>query len=275
MGIASVAFTQHPASSTMDTSGMDRNDLVFMATEAEEIERYDDMKHFVKALAMMHTELEPTERALVITAYKHVSGLRRQALRVVKQKLENEQAEREETIAAGEKDEERYLENLATYKVKIESELSDICTEILNLLKDDLFPHATEAESKVEYAKMQGDYYRYMCEYTDAAQRADAINSAAAFYQTAFDVSMELSPGNATRLGLCLNFSVLYYEIMGKQEEAKKMAEDALRDSSRDTADENAESIISLLEDNLMMWNTPDPGEGEGGEEIGVEDLDD
>lgn len=61
----------------MDTSGMDRNDLVFMATEAEEIERYDDMKHFVKALAMMHTELEPTERALVITAYKHVSGLRR------------------------------------------------------------------------------------------------------------------------------------------------------------------------------------------------------
>merc|ERR1711865_888165 len=124
MGIASVAFTQHPASSTMDTSGMDRNDLVFMATEAEEIERYDDMKHFVKALAMMHTELEP--------------------------------AEREETIAAGEKYEERYLENLATYKVKIESELSDICTEILNLLKDDLFPHATEAESKVEYAKMQG-----------------------------------------------------------------------------------------------------------------------
>lgn len=58
-----------------------------------------------------------------------------QALRVVKQKLENEQAEREETIAAGEKYEERYLENLATYKVKIESELSDICTEILNLLK--------------------------------------------------------------------------------------------------------------------------------------------
>jgi 14-3-3 protein epsilon len=114
--------------------------------------------------------------------------------------------------------------------------------------QDDLFPFATEAESKVEYAKMQGDYYRYMCEYTDQATREDAINNAAAFYQTAFDVSMELAPGNATRLGLCLNFSVLYYEIMGKQEEAKKMAEDALRDSNRDTADENAESIISLLE---------------------------
>jgi hypothetical protein len=34
------------------------------------------------------------------------------------------------------------------------------------------------------------------------------------------------------------------------------------------------DSLLNL-QDNLMMWNTPDPGEAEGGEEIGVEDLDD
>merc|ERR1711998_674025 len=176
--------------SQMDTSGMDRNDLVVLATEAEEIERFDDMIHFVKTLAMMHTEFQPTERALVITAYKHVSGLRRHALRTVKQKLENEQAEMEDLAQAGQQyDSAAYVENLAQYKVKIESELSDICNEILVLLKDDLLPYASEAESKVEYQKMSGDYYRYMCEYTDEATRSEVINKAAEHYQAAYEIA--------------------------------------------------------------------------------------
>lgn len=53
------------------------------------------------------------------------------------------------------------------YRKKIESELQDICEEVLNLLKDELIPNVkTVPEAKVFYMKMTGDYYRYLCEFT-------------------------------------------------------------------------------------------------------------
>ena len=42
--------------------------------------------------------------------------------------------------------------------------LREICCDVLGLLKKFLFPKATQAESKVFYLKMKGDYYRYLAE---------------------------------------------------------------------------------------------------------------
>jgi len=52
------------------------------------------------------------------------------------------------------------------YRVKIETELNEYCEDVINLLKKVLIPSSTSTpDAKVFYMKMQGDYYRYLCEF--------------------------------------------------------------------------------------------------------------
>ena len=46
------------------------------------------------------------------------------------------------------------------YREKVEKELRDICNDVLALLDKYLIAKASNAESKVFYLKMKGDYYR-------------------------------------------------------------------------------------------------------------------
>lgn len=50
--------------------------------------------------------------------------------------------------------------------MKIETELNELCEDVITLLKKTLIPSANNApDAKVFYMKMQGDYYRYLCEF--------------------------------------------------------------------------------------------------------------
>lgn len=46
------------------------------------------------------------------------------------------------------------------YKAKIETELTDICDDILKIIESELIPNSTSEEGKVFYYKMKGDYHR-------------------------------------------------------------------------------------------------------------------
>ena len=52
---------------------------------------------------------------------------------------------------------------LSNYLKKVETELSDLCNKVLNLLREILIPQcpAENHEEQVFYLKMAGDYYRY------------------------------------------------------------------------------------------------------------------
>ena len=50
------------------------------------------------------------------------------------------------------------------YREKVETELREICQDVLGLLDKFLIPKASNPESKVFYLKMKGDYYRYLAE---------------------------------------------------------------------------------------------------------------
>jgi hypothetical protein len=58
------------------------------------------------------------------------------------------------------------LELIKTYRQKIEKELEDICTDVLNLLDDPLIPNSKNPEARVFFLKMKGDYFRYLGEFT-------------------------------------------------------------------------------------------------------------
>ena len=79
----------------------------------------------------------------------------------------------------------------------------------------------------------------------------------------------QLSPTNPIRLGLALNFSVFYYEVMNSPERACNLAKQAFDDAIADldtlTEDSYKDStlIMQLLRDNLTLW-TSDMEDQEG-----------
>eukprot|EP00767_Chilomastix_cuspidata_P001716 gnl/Chilomastix_cuspidata/184.p1 GENE.gnl/Chilomastix_cuspidata/184~~gnl/Chilomastix_cuspidata/184.p1 ORF type:complete len:296 (+),score=129.06 gnl/Chilomastix_cuspidata/184:669-1556(+) len=230
---------------------LSREDLVFLAKIQENAERFDEMAETMQKVARLGTELDVEERNLLSVAYKNIIGTRRAAWRVV-----NSIEAREKS-----KNNTHHVSFIEPLRRKVEKELIDITHDILNLLEHFLVPSATSNESKIFYFKMQGDYYRYSAEFKQGDERKDAAERALAAYSSATELSNEnLSPTHPIRLGLALNFSVFYYEILGNVERACALARESFDeavahlDSITDDAYRDATLILQLLRDNLSLW---------------------
>jgi 14-3-3 protein epsilon len=114
---------------------------------------------------------------------------------------------------------------------------------------------------------MKGDYHRYFAE-IDAGevQKNDALGA----YREASKIAHEsLAPTHPIRLGLALNFSVFYNEILKNPEQGCSLAKTAFDEAvtELDSLDEDSykEStlIMQLLRDNLTLW-TEDMQDGDG-----------
>jgi len=231
----------------------ERDNQVYMAKLAEQAERYDEMVSFMKDVAKLGVELTVEERNLLSVAYKNVIGARRASWRIVssiEQKEEN-------------KGNEAQASKIKAYRVKIEAELGDVCQDILNVLDEHLIQAAESGESKVFYYKMKGDYHRYLAEFAAGDKRKDAANAAHDSYKQATDVAQtDLAPTHPIRLGLALNFSVFYYEILNSPDRACHLAKQAFDDAiaELDTLSEDSYKdstlIMQLLRDNLTLWTS-------------------
>merc|ERR1712243_78766 len=153
---------------------------------------------------------------------------------------------------------------------KVEKELREICNDVLGLLDQFLIPKASNAESKVFYLKMKGDYFRYLAEVAIGDSRSEVVDDSQKAYQDAYDISKsKMQPTHPIRLGLALNFSVFYYEILNSPEKACQLAKSAFDDAiaELDTLNEDSYKdstlIMQLLRDNLILWTSDTAGEGE------------
>merc|ERR1712038_1938782 len=241
-----------------------KSEYVQQAKLAEQAERYDDMADFMKKVTETGVELTNEERNLLSVAYKNVVGSRRSSWRVissVEQKTEQ--------------DDKRH--GMCTeYREKVEKELRDICNDVLKLLDDFLIAKSSQHESKVFYLKMKGDYYRYLAEVAAGDDRAEIMKNSQESYKQAFDIAgQEMPPTHPIRLGLALNYSVFYYEILNDPEQACSLAKTAFDDAiaELDTLSEecykDSTLIMQLLRDNLTLWTTDNPKDedAEGPEE--------
>lgn len=252
-------------------TGSDKKEqITSLARTAEATERYDDMCQVIQWLCQVcnestpPTELTVEERNLLSVAYKNVIGTRRASWRTLK-------AESDEN-----KDSAQVKELVDKYKAHVEKEIKETCDEVIDLL-DRLIPGTNDCEPKVFYLKMAGDYYRYLAE--SSSTDAEAVGEkAASYYEKANTAAKELSETHPIRLGLALNYSVCYYEILKQPNKACELAKGAFDDAiaKLDKLEESdykdSTLIMQLLRDNLTLWTADNHGESN---EVQVQDLSD
>jgi len=266
----------------------ERKNLVFLARTAETCERYEDMGKFMKALVEFtdakqeKLDLTVEERNLLSVAYKNVVGQRRTSWRSLHSNPnDNKDDPQHKTEDA----------MMKLYQSQVETELDNICKEVLHLLQEILLKNNTdESESRVFYLKMAGDYYRYLAEFSPlanaiASASAGATNAggvyggkASQMYSQALVIAdKKLKPTHPIRLGLALNYSVCFYEILKDKQKAMDMAKSAFDqaisklDGLDDASYKDSTLILQLLRDNLTLWAS----DNQGGENIRVEDATD
>eukprot|EP00347_Sterkiella_histriomuscorum_P009005 403342896 len=228
-----------------------REDNIYYARLAEQGERYEDMIRYMKEVANSGQELSNEERNLLSVAYKNSVGSRRGAWRTI-----SAIQQREEYRGS------RFVDLIKGYRQKIEKELEDICNDVLRLLDNPLIPNSKNPEAKVFYYKMKGDYYRYLGEFLSADKRKIVISQAQDSYKLATTEAENLKSTHPIRLGLALNYSVFYYEILNSPDHACKLAKQAFDNAIADLdgleEDEYRDSatIMQLLRDNLTLWTS-------------------
>jgi len=240
----------------------DHNDLVFLSKLAEQAERYDEMVKATKKIVTQNPELTIEERNLLSVAFKNVIGARRASWRIVSSIEQKEES----------KGNAGHVKIIQSYRKVIEKELADICEDILTLLQKTLIPAAQSGEAKVFFLKMQGDYHRYFAE---TAQGEEQRQKALEAYTKASEIAgTSLASTHPIRLGLALNFSVFYYEILKDTDKGCSLAKTAFDEAVTDLEqldDENYKEstlIMQLLRDNLTLWT-----EDAQGDDTKVEDA--
>ncbi|XP_054802842.1 14-3-3-like protein C [Prosopis cineraria] len=256
-------------------STKEHESFVYVAKLAEQAERYEEMVDAMKKVAELNVELTVEERNLLSVGYKNVVGARRASWRILSSIEQKEEA----------KGNNLSVQRIKDYRQKVESELSNICSDIMTVMDEHLIPSCSGGESSVFFYKMKGDYYRYLAEFKSGDERKEAADQSMKAYQTASSTAeAELPPTHPIRLGLALNFSVFYYEILNSPERACHLAKQAFDEAiaELDTLSEESYKdstlIMQLLRDNLTLWTSDIPEDGaeeqkESNRAVGGEDA--
>jgi 14-3-3 protein epsilon len=235
----------------MSEKSYSRDEYVYLAKLYERAERFDDMVKWITKYVQLDPVLSNDERNILSAGYKNVISGKRASWRLLHSLEKKEEKKNSQNLA--------YLREI---KGQVEDEMKKICDEIQGVMDKYLVPNAKDAETKVFYLKLKGDYFRYRAEFTSGAEHEKASNDAEAAYKAAFDIAEKDIPiSSSTRLGLALNFSVFYYEIKNFKAEACQIAKNAFEESIKildELEDKKAKDtilIIQLLKENLILWN--------------------
>ncbi|KAE9454426.1 hypothetical protein C3L33_13668, partial [Rhododendron williamsianum] len=223
------------------------------------------MVESMKNVAKLDVELTVEERNLLSVGYKNVIGARRASWRIMSSIEQKEES----------KGNDHNVKIIKGYRQKVEEELSKICNDILTIIDKHLIPSSKSVEATVFYYKMKGDYYRYIAEFKFDQEKKEAAEQSLKGYEACLNYLPSTHP---IRLGLALNFSVFYYEIMNSPERACHLAKQAFDEAiaELDTLSEDSYKdstlIMQLLRDNLTLWTSDLPEDGGDEDNIKAEE---
>jgi hypothetical protein len=151
------------------------------------------------------------------------------------------------------------------YLTSVETKLFRICNELEVMVNETLLPTTGEHQGKVFFRKMLADYSRYLSEILNGEKRKERAEKALMSYKLAATLADSvLNPTDSVRLGLSLNFSVFYWEIMGFKDRARQVAkaafDDAMAEFEKMGERDHKEStlILELIRENLDLWKRHD-----------------
>lgn len=225
---------------------------IYLARITEQAERHEEtIKYMEEIVKTKNEDLTVEERNILSAAFKNCVSARRSAWRSIF------------GIEVKEKtNQSKFLGLVTDLKQILEKELDEFCYKMLHLIDNYLLKKASSDEAKVFYLKMKGDYFRYIAEYTSSEKNKEIANNSRNSYQEANDLAENLACTNPIKLGLALNFSVFYYEVMNDPKTACKIANDAFDvavhqlEKIEDEVYKDSTTILQLLKENIDMWKT-------------------
>ena len=216
------------------------DDIIALIEEAEQSERWQDMRVFAKKLATIKSKIlkEPLtldQRELVSIAYKNCTNLL--------------------VFALQEHVKDKY------YRSMLLNKLENICDEVFTVLTDlaEIVKQQNDTETEVFYLKMAGDYCRKMA-YFKPSPDLPYVGAARKQYDEATKAAKKLPPTHTTRLALALNTSVFYADIAEDMKSAIQISQTALDEAiakidnldGPEWADQKI--ILQLIGDNISLW---------------------
>jgi 14-3-3 protein epsilon len=236
----------------MDNKKYNRDEYVYLAKLYERAERYVEMFKWISSFIKADPKLSTEERNILSAGFKNIIGSKRSSWRILQNLSKKEEK----------KNNSANLNSVEEIKSKLENEMRKICDDVHQILDEYLVPNAQNAEYKVFYLKLKGDYYRYRAEFSEGKEHEESIMKAEQVYRDAHNIAeKEIPISSSTRLGLALNYSVFFYEIQNKKEEACSLAKSAFEeaikilDDLERTKAKDTILIIQLLKENLILWN--------------------
>ena len=225
-------------------------ELSALAQVAEEAERYEDASKYIEDLIKKKKEdLTKEEKNIFYNSNKYIINSKRCSLRSTHLIEEKEK-----------KHSSQYIPIVTNFKNILESEIIDVCKNIINLINNYLLKKTITDESKIFYLKMKGDYCRYLCEIVNSNENQNYIDESEKSYKEANDLAQNLPWTNSVRLGLSLNYSVFYYEIKKNVNQAIKIGKEAIKGAKKQNdkikEDEDKDALLTLqtLKENILIW---------------------
>jgi hypothetical protein len=136
-----------------------------------------EMVEAMKNVAKLNVELSVEERNLLSVGYKNVVGAHRASWRILSSIEHKEES----------KGHDVNVKRIKEYRHKVETELSNICSDIMAIIDDHLIPSSSNSESSVFFYKMKGDYYRYLAEFKSGDERKEAADHSMEAYQVSLN----------------------------------------------------------------------------------------
>ena len=220
---------------------------------AEQCDKYEEMVEFLEEeFKKREIDISPDERNLLSIAYKNNINNTRSALRTI---MAYESKEKK-------KENSSFLPYILFYKKEISNKLLDQYQRTIKFVEDYLINKAKDNEAIVFYKKMIGDYNRYIEESVFIIKN-QATNDALKYYEEAKEKAEELPILNPIKLGLYINLSVFYYDIINDHKKAIDITKSIIEEAEKELpyidedADENRDtiSIYNLLKENLEDWS--------------------
>ena len=155
-----------------------------------------------------------------------------------------------------------FLPYIIEYEKVVANELHEKCLETINFVDDNIIRKKIfknlSMESKTFFMKMKGDIYRFLSEIEIFKKKY--IKDATDNYNEALKFSNNLPIYNQYKIGLMLNISIFYYEIVEDKKRAIELAKYSLIEFEKNSKDidedENNYSFVlyDYLKENLEIW---------------------